>query len=111
MSPDAADWAFRVSTQNGSETAGITGYRLATLLEKVGIDRVSLLKMDIEGAELEVMSDSDSWIGHVDNIVLEIHESLRPGCTVVFNDHTKGFHTLGRTKELTLVSRRPPVER
>jgi hypothetical protein len=39
-----------------------------------GYERVSLLKVDIEGGERELFStDVEQWIGKIDNIVIELH--------------------------------------
>lgn len=43
-------------------------------------ERASLLKIDVEGAELDVMDDltaTDSW-GKVDNVIVEYHHNLMP---------------------------------
>ena len=43
------------------------------LIELVKGKRISILKIDIEGAELELFSSSASWIDQVDNFVIELH--------------------------------------
>jgi len=43
------------------------------LLDTYVNERVSFLKMDIEGYEFSVMQDADDWIQQVDNIALEVH--------------------------------------
>lgn len=49
------------------------------------IDRLSLLKIDIEGAELELFANGDnSWIEQVDTIAIELHDHMRPGCGDAF---------------------------
>jgi FkbM family methyltransferase len=43
-------------------------------------ERASLLKIDVEGAELDVMNDlssSNSW-GNIDNVIIEYHHNLVP---------------------------------
>ncbi|MBK9149145.1 MAG: FkbM family methyltransferase [Flavobacteriales bacterium] len=55
------------------------------IMERAGIDRISLLKIDIEGSELELFSAPDvSWIDRVDAISIELHDSWRPGCGDAF---------------------------
>ena len=36
--------------------------------------------MDIEGAEKEVFEHSAEWIDRVMNIIIEVHDDLKPGC-------------------------------
>ena len=62
-----------------------------TLRREHGIDRIDLLKLDIEGAELDVLSASDSWMHAVGAVVVELHDRFRPGCTRAFVDATRDF--------------------
>jgi hypothetical protein len=44
------------------------------LLNKSGFDRISILKIDIEGSEREVFRHNyQAWIGKVDRLVIELH--------------------------------------
>lgn len=45
-----------------------------TLMAAIGVRRISLLKMDIEGAEVQVLeSGVGNWLGYVDFLLLETH--------------------------------------
>jgi FkbM family methyltransferase len=57
------------------EGAGaVEAYDIPSLLAMSGFERISLLKIDIEGAEREVFSaNADAWLPLVDNIVIELH--------------------------------------
>jgi hypothetical protein len=53
-----------------------------SLLDGSGAGRIDLLKLDIEGAELEVLRDgADRWIDLVETLVDELHDRFRPGCS------------------------------
>ena len=55
------------------------------LMERFGMDRVSMLKIDIEGSEKELFSAGDlSWIARVDAIAIELHDTWKPGCGDAF---------------------------
>ncbi|MBK9175526.1 MAG: FkbM family methyltransferase [Flavobacteriales bacterium] len=72
-------------TTAGGESASIEALTIPQVMERGGIDRISLLKIDIEGSELELFSASDvSWIERVDAISIELHDSWRPGCGDAF---------------------------
>jgi FkbM family methyltransferase len=47
---------------------------LSEILEKM--DRVDLIDLDIQGAELEVLTESASWLGTVRRIYIETHSSV-----------------------------------
>lgn len=55
------------------------------LLNLVGAESIDLLKIDIEGSELELFSQgSDAWLNHVRSIFIELHDAIRPGCGQAF---------------------------
>lgn len=53
----------------------VPGLRLSTMFERLSISEVDLLKFDIEGAELEVLADTDALSG-VRQMVGEVHCDL-----------------------------------
>lgn len=100
-----AEWAFQVRPAGAPAPGRVDGWRVATFLERHGLARVALLKLDIEGAEHEVLGDAPAWIGRVDAIVAELHETLRPGVGARFAEATRGFGTQARGGELSLAAR------
>jgi len=84
--PGGGNWAFQTREVNASDTDLPSGGLVdAFTLDKVLSDRqiafVDILKIDIEGSEKEVLECSDSWIGRVGVIVIELHDSFKPGCS------------------------------
>jgi FkbM family methyltransferase len=58
------------------EVPAIMALDIGTVLEQSGFDRISILKVDIEGAERVVFaSNYKAWLGRVDNIVIELHDA------------------------------------
>lgn len=58
-----------------TEIITVQGMRLMEFLESKSIQRVNLLKMDIEGAEIEVLdSCTDVFLESLDQITIEFHE-------------------------------------
>lgn len=107
---DASDWAFQVQPAEAGTQDTIPAFSICTFLERHGLTRVALLKLDVEGAEWEILLDAASWVDLVENIVIELHESIRPGCTALFERATAGFEVDFVGRELTLVSRRTAVD-
>ncbi len=54
------------------------------LLEQLGYDRVFVLKMDIEGAELDLMARASCWLDKIDILLIELHERIVAGCNDLF---------------------------
>jgi len=53
---------------------------LATALQFADADRIDLLKIDAEGAELEILASvGQSTMDRIERISLEYHEAIRPG--------------------------------
>jgi FkbM family methyltransferase len=71
--PPEGEWGYRVG--GGAEEA--PAVRVETLLDRLGVGRVAFLKMDIEGAELELFSDGAAWLSRVDALYVEVHSSHR----------------------------------
>ncbi|MDR3457772.1 MAG: FkbM family methyltransferase [Verrucomicrobiae bacterium] len=61
------------------------------LMQKLNVDQVDILKIDIEGAEKEVFENSKKWIGKVQIIMVELHERYRSGCEQAFTEATQEF--------------------
>lgn len=82
--PDEYSWAFAVSETNQQGPSTIEGISVADLLRDFGWERVDLLKMDIEGAELKVLSrGAEEWLDRVRILAVEFH-FRQPGCWEAF---------------------------
>lgn len=68
---DTADTNAYVISQAGDRTA--PAITVAGLLKQLGGGDIDLLKMDIEGAEREVLADGAAWASSVRHILVETH--------------------------------------
>jgi FkbM family methyltransferase len=72
---DGKEWSVQVRESNLDETPEMQAIDLGTLLQESGCDKISVLKMDIEGAEAVVFSKNyESWLPFVDNMAIELHD-------------------------------------
>lgn len=83
--PDDSQWAFRVKELCDVAGEGIAAKSVRTIMGEHGMESIDILKLDIEGAENEVLSYCDDWIGKVGCLMIELHEWIRPGTTTIFN--------------------------
>jgi len=68
------EWARQVREATLSDEDGMTAVDIPAILAmSPGFDRISILKVDIEGAEKELFSTSTDWLAKVDNLVIELH--------------------------------------
>lgn len=93
-------WSFRVS--EAAEDTGIPAISIDRILEKYGITSIDVLKIDIEGAEVEVLSGHPNWLGCVKNLIIELHDRFRPGCKETLENaltnYTCTFSTSGENR-------------
>ena len=58
---------------------------MATLLNEAGWTQCDLLKLDIEGGELELFDHAEQgWMDRIRTIAVELHDRMRPGCGHAF---------------------------
>ena len=68
---------------------------LTEMIRLAGPERISLMKVDIEGSEKEAFQIADSALfGRVDRIILEYHDNLVPGCLQVVSDALHNTHDI-----------------
>ncbi|MDB5824989.1 MAG: hypothetical protein JWR21_3693 [Herminiimonas sp.] len=85
--PAAGAWAFQVVDTSIDDPDAIPAISIDTLLAESGGTEISLLKIDIEGAEVEIFrSPALGWINKTKVIAVELHDRMRPGCTDSFNE-------------------------
>lgn len=54
---------------------------LEMLMKKTGLMTIDLLKVDIDGAEIELFKGDCSWLRNVGVIAIELHDWITPGCS------------------------------
>jgi FkbM family methyltransferase len=80
--------AFQVVANGPQRVRAIT---IDTLMREAGIRSIDFLKVDIEGAEIEVF-ESCPWITNVRVIAIELHDRVRPGCSSVVKNAARDLH-------------------
>jgi FkbM family methyltransferase len=80
--PEAKSWAFRVREARPGE-AGFAAVGIGALLDQQGAATLDILKLDVEGAELELFNDTGchDWLARTNMIFVELHDRIKPGCT------------------------------
>jgi FkbM family methyltransferase len=102
-------WGVQVSEITKKSCKTTKCYKLETLLDIAGFSAVDILKVDIEGAELEVFSKNASkWLDRVKMIIVETHDRFRPGSDdAVRKAVSQMFEELPRSGENLFFRRNP----
>jgi len=77
---DGLAW-LDLSSHTGSHRLGAAGvpvkcFRLASLMQKFGLRHVDLVKLDVEGAELLILQDSQEIMPNISMWIIELHDSF-----------------------------------
>jgi FkbM family methyltransferase len=80
-------WALQVAAITGQDTLidqKAPALTVPTLLDRFGLDRVDFMKIDIEGAEAEILQLGTQWLAQVDTLNLEVHPpATLEGCEAI----------------------------
>jgi FkbM family methyltransferase len=80
---EGGEWSFRVASEGAGES--LPAFTLDDVMADFQLDHIDILKMDIEGSELNVFqSKALSWLGCTKIIIIELHDVIRPGCSDQF---------------------------
>lgn len=101
---DGGDWSTQVRECRAGESPDLRAIDIGSVLEQFGLDRIDILKMDIERAELSVFSDNfESWINRVGVFLIELHDEQ---CQAAFFAALgKGRYEFSQSGELTVARR------
>ena len=98
--------AFAVhETVDASVEDSIAGWPMSQIIAHSGFARVDLLKVDIEGAEVELFKGDVDWLQQVRTIAIEFHHNSRADCR--FDDLMKeyGFRVVDSGSHTVLACR------
>ena len=84
------EWGIEVCEVSGDDASGtVEATDIPSIMAAAGIDRIDLLKIDIEKSETELFRvNSSYWLPAVANIAIELHG---PQCSAVFEQAMKDF--------------------
>jgi FkbM family methyltransferase len=104
---DDKDVCFHIRKNKTSkkEVAKINTITVPCLMSLYNITHIDILKMNIEGSEIEVLESSPEWIDKISSIIVEEHDRFREGCTETINKYTKDFSTRWKHNDLWFLSK------
>lgn len=86
------EWGYLVNDIVKNDEDTIQGVTIDELLKNSRFPYIDILKLDIEGSEVELFTQNyGQWLGKVKVLIIELHESIKPGCSKVFFNSIKGY--------------------
>ncbi len=78
------EWGFSVSSSE-NKNKELKGIIINEICKKYELNKIDLLKIDIEGAEKELFDKGDlEWLNIVETIVIELHDWIKKGSAKAF---------------------------
>lgn len=106
---DTGDWGLTIASKAKDKSLermhAIEGVSVDTLMQRFKINRIDILKLDIEGAEKEVLETSEKWLPRTRAIIAEMHDRIIPGCSEEFNKATRDMKRVEMAGEKSLAVR------
>ena len=109
--PGLGKWGFMTEMKDASEPIpskmchSVRAVTVDRLMSELKLDAIDILKIDIEGAEREVFSDTSAWIASVNSLIVELHEHMKVGCIGSFYVGSRGFDNEWKQGENLYLSR------
>lgn len=113
--PGTGLWGLQVKeavSQDGAVTGAagesadsVRAVTIGDIIREYGLERIDLLKVDIEGAEKELFTEPGPWLAQVDAICIELHDWFKVGCTRTFFAAVEDFDVEAWRGENVLVAR------
>ena len=75
----SGNWGFVVEEVSNENESNVRGISIDDLMQKYNLAEVDILKLDIEGAELELFSENYQWLSKVRMLIIETHDFMRKG--------------------------------
>jgi len=96
VDPGLGEWGFMTENKSVDAKLGAHCHKVAAvtvdkIIKEYKLDKVDILKIDIEGAEKEVFNDTSAWLDNTNSIIIELHERMKSGCNRSFYCGSQGF--------------------
>ena len=117
VDPGLGKWGFMTEENDPDESVQgefchrVKAVTVDELLDTYNLEKIDVLKIDIEGAEKEVFSNASSWIDKVESIIIELHERMKAGCNRSFYCGSNGFDNEWTQGENVYLSRKDYLTR
>ena len=79
VDPTAQKFAFRIRESRDPTATPIRAVTIGSLMKRYQVERILIVKVDIEGAEAELFRSGTDWLDSAALLTVETHDWLFPG--------------------------------
>ena len=90
-SSDVGTWSFRVIETTENDPEAMRAIDIPTVMKEFQLEHIDVLKLDVEGSEIEIFETSHKWLERVETIIVELHDRFRPGCRQALDSSLKEY--------------------
>lgn len=83
-SQNVGSTGFMVNETDPTNPNGLKAWSTQDILEKYNRVYIDIFKIDIEGAEKELLMENTSWLQNTRIVILELHDRKKAGCSQAF---------------------------
>lgn len=76
---NSGNWGFVVEEVIDEKESNVKGISIDDIIKKYNLQDIDILKLDIEGAELELFQENYQWLSKVKMLIIETHDFMRKG--------------------------------
>ena len=79
------NWGFITEEVDYEDSSTVKAISIDRIMEQYGLDKIDVLKVDIEGSEKELFEKNcELWLPKVKAVVVELHDGMKEGCSMSF---------------------------
>ncbi|MGN6533254.1 MAG: FkbM family methyltransferase [Ginsengibacter sp.] len=111
INKDGGNESFIVKeVRKNSGTDLLQGITLREIIDENNLEKIDLLKLDIEGSETELFTwNYESWLSIVKNLLVETHNWINPESETSVMNATKGLTFVGMNGEYHFFKSKPVI--
>jgi FkbM family methyltransferase len=107
---DTGEWGFTTVESPHDKPHATATHEVRTISLRnlpVPPEQIGILKLDIEGAELEIFRDDGDLIREIPIVFAELHDRIAPGCSIEFQhiNSSRNVISIGRGEKVLSVDR------
>ena len=93
IDPGRGNWGLQTKVSPNENENTIDAITIDEIISSWNINKIDLLKIDIEGAEKELFSNNyENWLSKTEVLAIELHDFFDPSISPVFNKAIAPYH-------------------